>query len=835
MEDNIRDEEDYVARGALFGAMAEHDRQKAQRSGLRPHVIDLIKKLSKRPMDADREKKWCRRLAVDMANLRMRANAQYNDNIKLLNSLPAHKRMVYMHKCGRCMKKVKNDCKCKQPAVRHITLLTDLLREEKWLDTNLYTDREGDSDSCLKRGIRTKGATVESFIYPKREGADIPLDSSQHKYEFNCKKTTFGNRDRENGETIDNVRRMFKESEPLRNDGLMVEIEISDEHYLRKEKGDLDLLKTYCPTPPIKTFPVEQGERMSDDPDIYKKIRCIANYVNMNFLSKQREKLQFTGIKEIIEIIYRCLSKQFTPDWNFMQTQADLLADLDEQRERNLRPEHVANAMKAEAEARAGAMAASWLAIMAKEDFKSWFWSWPVDDCDMNIVAYYDPDAERWRFYKTYFGVFGSLHSIFTCCRISESLVFLLNQRFRILSSIYIDDTSIFSPTKGMCRAQHAFVKFFYGEILGIVRSVDKGDAHYLTDRFELLGLLFQIDELARLMKVGPTEEKKQIANKEALEAADTLRRNRHIPTVQIQKVCGFMNFITMADRFKPGYEVIRPLYIWSYPMLERKFSKENKRREVRHIACILKKYPFAREFTYMNLMIAANAALEVKDLTISASDIDKPRVDIITDLANSEPIRGGGVLSVPGKPARAFRFELRKEDLPAAWSDALQEVAVGEMLTVALARAFFQVEDVNVICRIDNAYAASVGIAGSARHNMYMTSINKYIQARDIADNVKSIYTYVNTHRNVADALTRVDKFDLFWNVMKIEPTIMQYSDIAPILGQISEIRRMILEQFPLLSSLMNERTEKRLIKKRRANILRNSQKANIPRKTRK
>ena len=823
MEKNIRDEADYIDHGAPIGDMAESHVDPSQRSGLRPHNINLIKRISKRRMSPQREQKWRRRLAMRTHELKHRADAMYAENQKLLNSLPPHKGMVYKYKCAVCTKKT-CDCNCPsgRPTHRHILLLAHLLRKNGYEDESLYNDTR-ESASCLKRGIRTQGPTVVSNIYPPKKGSERPLDDSEFKYSFKCDHPTFGNRDVD-GHTVDNVRRIWEEGAEQRNGGLMKEIIIPRRERRLIEQGCTRTLKRFCKFPPIRTFPVEQGERMTDHPDLFKKVRAICNYTNQNFKSKQSEKLQFTGIKEIIEIIYRCLSKKMTPDWNFMQTQADLLADLKEQQARNIRPEDVAKLRKEAIFKRSLEHAVAWLPFMSKEDFKSWFWTWPVEDPNTNIVAYYDPDSKRWRFYETFFGVFGSIHSIYHCCRISEGMIYLLNKKFDILATIYIDDTSIFSPTKQLSRDQHAFVKFFYRDIIGILLSTGKDDAHYLNDRFELLGLIWQIDELAQTMTVGPSQEKKDTAHKEAIEAAVLLKKTRKIPTFKIQKVCGFMNFISTADRFRPGYEVVRPLYIWQFPMLESKFKRENQQRESRHVSAILRKFPHARGFTYMNLIEAAEAALLVQPLVISASDVDRPRVDIVTDLANSEPIMGGGMLSIPNQLPVAFRFELYKADLPKEWSAALTEVAVGELLTVAIARKYFKVKNVNCVCRIDNAYGASSGIRGSARHNVYMTAINKLIQGMDIADNVRSVYSYINTHRNIADMLTRAEKFAMFWKIMGIEPEVLDFSQIKPILTAVDEIRTALLDRFPLLQDMMDDRKFKKIVKKRLKDMNRNS-----------
>ena len=733
-------------------------------------------------------------------------------------------------------------------------MIRRLLKRSKYADTNLYI---GD-DCCLIQGIRTRGKTVASGIYDKRSTADEPIDESQYEFDFKFKRPTFGDRTTANGRYIDNRERLWKEAQPKLQDGLMKEIRIPSNDYDQMENGSKEqrtkLMRKYFKFAPIPTFPVEQGELQEEDHDLYKKLRQIANAVNMNSLTQQVEKLHFVGTKGVMEIISHMASEYSEPMCHFFQNQQDILADLENQRTANtyvtdaqykdLRTEREptipcmprisARRARRNAERECKRKHAS-IAFMSKEDFKEWFPSWAVTDATENIQAFFDTDEKIWRFFEVAFGAMGSLHSIYTCCRISEGLVHILRALFRILATIYIDDTAIFSRTAKIARAQHTFVQTLYSEVCGVVRTSGKTDGHYKSESIELLGINYGIDQLGRFLglhqprwiDIGPNSLVKAAASAQALETDKLMEDRYEIPVGEIMKTAGIGVFVGSANRFNPGYDAVKPLYLWGYPQLEKRYEKENKRREAKHVMSVLAQFPTARAFTRVALQRAAKIFKEIKPKRIELGQVDKPLMWVVTDLANSDPIMGGGVITDQEGVSRAFRFELDPDLLSDEWKAILDEVAVGEMLTLLLARKLYPAYGTHAICRTDNAYAAYAAVKGSAKQNMAMTAMVKIINEEDEKHNSLSIITYVQTHRNIADLLTRREKFAKFKEITSgLQADLIPVKVLLQLLNEVEEKIGKLYAENPLLKKHATHQAEQKIMKKRAARNNRNNKK---------
>ena len=73
-------------------------------------------------------------------------------------------------------------------------------------------------------------------------------------------------------------------------------------------------------------------------------------------------------------------------------------------------------------------------------DLSGYYWQNGVADKSRNCHGIFDPHETKYKFFELGESQFGSIHSIFTACRISEALTRVFTKLLKIVVSMYIDD-----------------------------------------------------------------------------------------------------------------------------------------------------------------------------------------------------------------------------------------------------------------------------------------------------------------------------------------------------------------------------------------------------------
>jgi len=355
------------------------------------------------------------------------------------------------------------------------------------------------------------------------------------------------------------------------------------------------------------------------------------------------------------------------------------------------------------------------IAQMSGADPKEWFPSWAAEGASENAVAFFDAGGGAWRFFGSAAGQMGTLHSTPTCCRVPGGLVHVARVPPRALCTICTGGTAIPSRGPAMAKKQHGPAQFLHGATLGAVQTSGGAGGHHMPPATELPGTNYGAGMLGQCMGAGAPELVGGQASKKAPGAPELLRASVHVPAKKMLETAGAGAFVGPAPGFDPGCGAARVPCLWPHQQLEKKFAKENLKREAAHVCQVLGKPPPARKFTEVAPGRAAGVFKNTKPYATQLGGVGKPTACLVVDLSGGPPIKGGGVVADQAGRSCAFRFEIHPGDLPPKWGGIFAGAAAGGMFTILLARTPFPQVNVHIAHRAGNTCAGFAAVKGAA------------------------------------------------------------------------------------------------------------------------
>ncbi|CAD7965837.1 unnamed protein product [Amoebophrya sp. A25] len=365
-------------------------------------------------------------------------------------------------------------------------------------------------------------------------------------------------------------------------------------------------------------------------------------------------------------------------------------------------------------------------------DWSKAYYLFGVARPEHNSIAFYAPSRGDWQYYHAAVLNMGNTLSVPNFCRISEAFMTILDKT-TMPALIYIDDAFLLGPnseTAELMRQTYDALSACCG--MALAEKADGNQISTATNAVKVLGVWYLYDRtnaavyayvsyknLAKLLKAGNLLLQ-QI-------------KSKSIKKKQVQKVLGMLNFV-ICHTTRIGAEFLRGMHTWTTDSFD--FLKSNK-QERASLARLTK------------AAVAHATQLPPQPLSWTAANYVFLYLDASTDGLQGEPMIGGLLLDAHGSP-HTFASAAPTGD----WT-----IEQYETMAVCLAQHHFrhQLRGATCICSIDNTGELYALIKTSAR-NAHTARLATWAAKRNVDLDCRMWHRYVQTARNPADPLTRMD-----------------------------------------------------------------------------
>jgi len=396
-------------------------------------------------------------------------------------------------------------------------------------------------------------------------------------------------------------------------------------------------------------------------------------------------------------------------------------------------------------------------------DWSGFYLQWAARYMERNLVFVYDTDHKKWRFFSTSRMQFGSLHSIYECCRISMLYETIIQRFLKIPCQIYIDDSTIIIDQERIHLAGLA-VKLLF-DLSGIDQSIEKEDILKQDNPITILGKRFTIlkDHMATNDKsfslaVTPTFDtivKTRIAITDALSALD----DDSITSKHIEIAAGKLIWLTFMRDHKRNTYLFRAIYSWTREDFMKKHKKSKEGR--RNLKYILN-----------SILMRISDDIFQYSTSISSRRLQDRDSVIITDASEPENPAIGGLIWDSESSNNEWswfsqRIEKKKDMLGAKNHIAIYEaIAILEALKILHKSKNTDGRRLTIHC--DNIGVAFNLISGSSKCPITSSIIAECwnIMKKKL---IFPWITYVRSEHNPSDWLTRSYLEDRHKNSMKL------------------------------------------------------------------
>jgi hypothetical protein len=295
------------------------------------------------------------------------------------------------------------------------------------------------------------------------------------------------------------------------------------------------LSEVECPKfRPMQSFGVAQDD----------KLRTCINEIFRNEHSDTQEKMRLLAHKTILHFVEMATlgTTDISPPF---QSKSDVTHDIAQEVRETIKTEKVTTFPNS-------------IPSISKIDFKSAYRQIGIRSPEENVIAVFDVDADKYRFYESKVMTFGNLHSIVGFVAIAETLMAIIWEVFRIPATIFIDDTITFTRHEDNARC-HALIKKLYRAIgLRMSPKEQHCDSHVKVPSLKVLGLQYvrEVDSL----QVTIPEAKKVKLRKYASVVMSKVGPNT-ISLNDLEKVTGMSIFILSLRRWKQELTEIYPIF----------------------------------------------------------------------------------------------------------------------------------------------------------------------------------------------------------------------------------------------------------------------------------
>eukprot|EP00392_Amoebophrya_sp_AT5.2_P013731 g13860.t1 len=385
----------------------------------------------------------------------------------------------------------------------------------------------------------------------------------------------------------------------------------------------------------------------------------------------------------------------------------------------------------------------------AKLDLFQAYMQLPVQDPRDNQAQLWNPFDQKMEYGVMHVLTFGNTHSVFSfCAAISESVSRMLNVIFKIPTFVYVDDIIIFASDELLQlytdTARRLLAK------LGVAVAPEKTTLCFKGQKIEILGIDF-----------APTEEKAEISLPEKKAAllgakADELLRllaDGGFPTIGLdqlrKKLESFTGSVLHAiynRRHKAGLPLTR--FIFSMTKDKGVFPQ---------------KIGSARNREILRLLIQRiKASIESREVwSIKLNAAGQGRLHLMADASSSDGVVAiGGILYHLNGSSSGYTRYLRQRELPPILRG--HSILVYELLAIVVAIKIFKssIKGHNLIAHCDNT-AAVFGIVKGQLHARTPTAVIAALvsECNESIPDTYTLWAYINTLANAADACTRVPK----------------------------------------------------------------------------
>ena len=513
---------------------------------------------------------------------------------------------------------------------------------------------------------------------------------------------------------------------------------------------------------PCYSFPVEQGKFNWVDGDyVPEKLRGVHDFRPINKFVQPSEKMRIAGNSSILAMIASFQTGRF--EEHPFQNNDDILKDVATKHVNafggatamnSFRPEHKEEARKLRHQAGLAVKYQEELddifmersdeyddLQIAKLDFSGYYHQFLCSQPSLNTYALWDFDESEWKYVRSDVMLFGSLSSVYICCRCSELLASYLNNSLGIPCVIYIDDTIIVAPRKWVnvykLLALEAFHAFGFAVSEKKVEVSTECEDNIIT----VLGMNYKM--MKGKVDYFPPAEKVEKTEKLAEECKAAIDR-RKLTLKQLQKLIGNLTWVTSHQRYKTHRSTFRALYFWAS---ERNFTKhicsESSRVQLKH-----------------QISTCIRVAKELKPLTMSFATLTKKARHFYSDAA-LEPegaIIGGFIRDDEGHE-RCFSAKVDLEDFDFGVPNFKPHIGHYEMLAATVSvHAFADViQNGRAIHHVDNVGDVYQLVDGFSRDVIVQVFLDAYWAACEEFD-ISPYLAFTSTKLNVADYLTRED-----------------------------------------------------------------------------
>jgi len=377
--------------------------------------------------------------------------------------------------------------------------------------------------------------------------------------------------------------------------------------------------------------------------------------------------------------------------------------------------------------------------VISKIDLEAAYYQFGVEKSSLNILAVWDNDIPKWRYYQSKCLTFGNVHSVYGFVRVTTLVALYLYKTYNIIVLPYIDDFIIISTAE----ASEVEYNIVRDVLLALgFRLSSKNDGCVLGkigDPINVLGLDYTLSTEAFRMSV-PLDKLKSLSQK-IDDIILTLLRNENPKIKTLLSVHGMVSFLMYFKRYKQEVMYLQLLYKLMANESDPILSPSDRAKLLCLLACL------------------KELAKERMIVDISAKSLNTEIAYLFTDAMKDESYIGLGSVAYDSSDTATFgSIRLSTSNTPNHF-----HIMHWEALTPLLhLRAAPKLRDMKLIIFVDNSSAA-IAMAKQSCSCVHLSAIIHMTWKELAARSINVWICYINTARNPADEASRLESFDSF------------------------------------------------------------------------
>jgi len=491
----------------------------------------------------------------------------------------------------------------------------------------------------------------------------------------------------------------------------------------------------------------------------FEKCRMCIDFRHLNSHMVCLEKLTLLGNQVIVRIVELFLSRSLELPYSHLQYKSETVKEFEINRSlASIITDEAVNGILAQNFEATLPASDNWSKLVSfwKIDLKSFYNQFCTKDKAQNSFGIFDP-TRGWRYYESVVMLFGSLSSVYNCCRMSEAVQHIFNIILKICCIVYIDDICAIIPADKRIDKEHLrtaelsqYLARLFLLLAGFDISEKKVELQTEVQRcITILGVGYTISADGDSLLISPRTQKFDKTVADIRDILDKFKMGQFVLS-EVQKFVGVVQWFSYFRTSRRGYCFCKALHRFT---VEEKFEERIKSQQAQHVMVFL---------ATMALMFV----LASKPVVLNKAAMQRKLVHVFTDAAKTASRAVLGGVFFDDDQAIAFTLNVMRSEIPKALRRNFTWDSMGlwESLANNLSIRNFgaRLRDKIAHFHIDNSESLFNSVGGGSKNIFSNCVIADNSKLQDEL-NLASWISYVNTGLNNADATTRYPLMDMF------------------------------------------------------------------------